>query len=525
MSLLVGLRSWVGTGVGFRAGTFPTVTDARSHRTHEAGGTGRRLRAWTPTSGGPNITATADAATLRRRSRDLARNNPWAVGGIEAQVANLVGTGVQPRSQAPDPALRTAINQLFLDWTDEADAMGVLDFYGLQALAVRSMIESGEVFGRLRPRLASDGLSVPLQIQLLEADHVQTEYTETLPTGGVIRNGIEFDAIGRKVAIWMLREHPAEYQTLVGNTGMPVRVPAEQTLHLFRPLRPGQVRGTCWLAPAMLRLHELDEYDDAELARKNGAARLGGFITSPNPDDRPILGEEDDPDAQTTSVSFEPGTWGILRPGESVENSLPADVGPNFAAFAMHQLRAIAKGMGGVTYEQLTGDLTGVNYSSYRAGAIEARRFYLAIIHSLVAFQFGRALWQPWMDAAVLAGALPIAASEYLANRRAYQRVVWVPQGWDYVDPLKEVDADIKRVRAGFSSRSAVIQEAGDDPEQVEKEVAEENARADVAVFADKTPVVGAFDSDARKSVSSAATGARGSGTDVPSQPSDVVNG
>jgi capsid protein len=58
-----------------------------------------------------------------------------------------------------------------------------------------------------------------------------------------------------------------------------VRVAAAEIIHLFRPLRPGQIRGEPWLARALVKLNELDQYDDAELVRKKTAAMFAGFIT------------------------------------------------------------------------------------------------------------------------------------------------------------------------------------------------------------------------------------------------------
>ncbi|MDB0530064.1 phage portal protein, partial [Ralstonia solanacearum] len=88
-------------------------------------------------------------------------------------------------------------------WTEEADAAGQTDFYGLQALACRAMLEGGECLIRLRPRRPEDGLSVPLQLQLLEAEHLPMTLNVDLPPtagasgpGNVVRSGIEFDNLG-----------------------------------------------------------------------------------------------------------------------------------------------------------------------------------------------------------------------------------------------------------------------------------------------------------------------------------------
>ena len=47
---------------------------------------------------------------------------------------------------------------------------------------------------RLRERRVEDGLPVPLQLQVLEADHLDSAKTEELRDGGFVLQGIEFDA-------------------------------------------------------------------------------------------------------------------------------------------------------------------------------------------------------------------------------------------------------------------------------------------------------------------------------------------
>src|SRR3546814_8774944 len=99
-----------------------------------------------------------------------------------------------------------------------------------------------------------------------------------LPGGNVIRAGIEFDRLGRRVAYHLYRSHPndgllAPMSSSAGGGGMDtVRVDASEVIHLFRPLRPGQIRGEPWLTRALVKLNELDQYDDAELVRKKTAA-------------------------------------------------------------------------------------------------------------------------------------------------------------------------------------------------------------------------------------------------------------
>ena len=57
---------------------------------------------------------------------------------------------LKPQSTHPDHAVHERLQALWLRWTDHAAPDGLADFYGLQAMAVRAMVESGESFARLK---------------------------------------------------------------------------------------------------------------------------------------------------------------------------------------------------------------------------------------------------------------------------------------------------------------------------------------------------------------------------------------
>ncbi len=456
---------------------------------HEASGRGRRSLAWAPGNPGAVAALLASGTELRGKSRDLVRRNAWAQAGIEAFVANAVGTGIKPQSLSGDEQFKTQVQALWRDWVEEADAAGQTDFYGLQALACRAMLEGGECLIRLRPRRPEDGLAVPLQLQLLEPEHLPMHLNTDLPaTGGasspgnVVRSGIEFDSLGRRVAYHLYKSHPEDGRLapMSGQGGMEtVRIPATEIIHLFRVLRPGQIRGEPWLSRALVKLNELDQYDDAELVRKKTAAMFAGFVTRQNPEDN-LMGEGVAGADGVALAGLEPGTLQILEPGEDIKFSDPADVGGSYSEFLRVQFRAVASALG-ITYEQLTGDLTGVNYSSIRAGMLEFRRRCEMIQHSVLVHQLCRPVWAAWMKQAVLAGALdaPGFARGGPARRRQYSQVKWIPQGWQWVDPEKEFKAMLLAIRAGLMSRSEAISANGYDAEDIDREIAADNQRAD----------------------------------------------
>ena len=189
---------------------------------------------WSP-AGGPRLLA---------RARELVVTNGYAANACEAFAANLVGDGIKPSSLIEDRDLRDRLQRLWLAWTDEADADGLTDFYGLQAMVAREMFVAGECFVRLRPRRAEDGLTVPLQLQLLQSEMLPFEKTETAANGNRIRCGIEFDAIGRRVAYHFRRRHPGDSTDQGAVIPETVRVPAEDVLHVYRPIDAGPDQGT-----------------------------------------------------------------------------------------------------------------------------------------------------------------------------------------------------------------------------------------------------------------------------------------
>lgn len=429
----------------------------------DAAGKGPRLSQWKSESAAINSLLHGHLDVLRDRSRDMVRKNPYAANIVDTIVSNCVGTGIKPQPKLKDAHLRQQIQKLWLDWTDEADTAGICDFYGLQAMICRSMIESGECLVRFRQRRPEDNLTVPLQLQILESDHLDITQDRLLPNGHVIRCGIEFNKLGQRMAYHLFREHPGEKSFTAQES---VRIPASEILHIYKPQRPGQVRGEPWLSRVLLKLYELDQYDDAELVRKKTAAMFAGFITRLDPESN-FMGEGE-PNSQGISLTgLEPGTMQFLDPGEDIRFSQPSDVGGQYEPFMRQQLRAIAVGMG-ITYEQLSGDLTGVNYSSIRAGLIEFRRRMAMLQHNTLVFQFCRPVWQRWLALAQLSQALPSVECD----------VKWVPQGFDWVDPLKDQEAQQMAVRNGFKSRSEVISELGYDADEIDQEIANDNKRA-----------------------------------------------
>lgn len=404
-----------------------------------------------------NQSLAAGQHSIRARAQHAALNNPHAARAASAWTANVVGIGIRPQSTAG-----ATVDEVFAAWSAECDAAGRTDFSGLQAAVVRSVFVAGEAFVRFRTRRPEDGLAVPLQIEILDQQQVDAAFHRDLGAAGRIISGIEFDGIGRRVAYHVRRHAPGDP---LGSTQLePSRVPAEDILHVFEPVVPGQVRGISRLAPVLLRLRDLDELADAALMRAKVEAMFGAFLQ--DADGQTFEGTQD---GSILASGLEPGTIKILPPGASVTFSDPKNGGSNFEAFTSSQLHAIAAGLG-LTYEMVSGDMTGVNYSSARVALIEFRRIVEAFRAHVLRPQFLEPVWRRVLTVAELAGVLPVGVG---------QGVRWIAPAWEWVDPLKDVEADARAVEAGFKSKRQIIREWGMDPDLVAAEIAAERPVAE----------------------------------------------
>jgi len=441
-----------------RAGLMRAVAREQLTRAYE--GASRR-DGWAPRRAGAsaNTDHMGDGAELRIRARSLVQNVPYVSRAIESLVSYTIGTGISPRSLADTPAARQRVDKLWDQWAEVADADGLSDFYGLQARAYRAMEVDGEVLVRIRPRAPADGLPVPLQLQVIEIDWLDSGKSGTVG-GNTIVNGIEYDPLGRIVNYWLYDRHPGEITTAVRRAGTYSRpVPASRIIHLYRPDRPGQGRGFSRLSPVISRVRDLQLYEDAELQRKNLETRLAVLATGDlSAMQGPGPGGEDSSDPKELGQLASGGIT-MIPPGMTLTVVEPK-VAPGYVEYVKEQKHTIAAGIG-VTYEMATGDMSGTNFSSARVALIDFRRSVEQVQFLLVIPVLCRRVWREWVDAAVLSGAMP--QTEYAVD--------WCTPKWDYVNPLQEVNADNAEVQGGLCSISEKLRRRGYKPDLVFAEI------------------------------------------------------
>lgn len=457
---------------------------------HQAASTARRMGGWRPVRMGPNAIVQADQARLTERSRDLARNNPQARRALSLYGAHIVGTGMKPRWLTKNAALRERLHELWDTWAPFADADGVLDIYGMQALAVNEMAEGGEDFGRFRPRRVSDGLPVPLQVQLIPVEQVPLFYS--LPNGvNSVVQGIERNPLGQRVAYWMHRQHPGDVAPMTAAPTNPldlVRVPAADVLHMYNVTRIGQLRGLPWLAAAMTTLQQVGQWQDASITRKQILAMLVGFVrksaAGATADDlTQAWGEIREKLGDLPAVALEPGTMQYLDIGEEVQFTNWQETAGQDEVFMRTSYQSVSAAAD-LVYEELTGDYKNANDRTFRASFNTFKRRARQWQYHLLAHQFVRRIVNRWIAVAVGSGALTVPKS--VSDAELY-RVTYVPERWEYLNPKQDVEAVLAEIDGHLTARSMEIAARGDDAEVVDQTIADDLARETRLEISDRT--------------------------------------
>ena len=438
-----------------------TAPKRRSFDTATGGRRASGFRAYG--SHGPETLAAS--GPVRQRARQAFANNAYVRNAVGAIVAETVGAGIEANSAHPDPDIRARIDALFLNAAHEIDAEGRTDLRGLTAQIVDAVAVDGESFVLLEDH--PEGA----RARLIPAELVDETLTRDLANGGYIVAGIEFNAAGQRIAYHILPHRPTDLYAMATT---PVRIPATDVLHVFKPLGPGQVRGVSWLAPILLTLNELDQLQDALLVGAKVSAMHAGFLTNQSD-----LGPEFDP-RDLADASLEPGAIRVLPGGYDIKFNAPTEARDS-VAFARMTLGQIAAGLG-VPRHLVDGDLSDANYSSLRAGLLPFRAKVEQFTYHVLIPQFLDPVFRRAITRAYLSGDLdaPDLAPALKAE--------WLPPRPMQVDPQKDVTALGDMLDRGLTSRRQAVASLGWNVATLDEEIAADRARESALGLSFTTP-------------------------------------
>lgn len=427
----------------------------------------RLTHSWVAAERSINTELRGDLDALRRRARDLAKNAPLARKFLKMCVANIAGPrGFTLQARAADGNKQDALANLSIEaaWADwskakHCDVAGRLSFRQITRAVVMAVARDGEALVRVR-----EGAKNPygLALQVLDIERLDTTLNrEAEPGKNQIIMGVEMDGDGRPVAYWLstnaLGRDP---------TGKKLaRIPAGEILHLFFTDDPEQVRGVPWMHAAMLTVNDLKGYNHAAIvAARIGASKMG-FFTSPD-GDATSLGDGQDA-AGIPFTEVEAGQFGMAPPGYDFKSFDPDYPHANYAAFVKEHKRDIATGWG-VAYNSLANDLEGVNFSSIRSGTLEERDNWMLAQNDFIE-QFADVIFERWLGNALLSGAIvmPNGSALPAAKRAKFSAHEFQGRRWQWVDPLKDMQALVLGIENGLTDPYTVCAQQGVDAEDV----------------------------------------------------------
>lgn len=378
---------------------------------------------------------------------------------------------------------------LWSEWCGQAHYREQMNFEDLQLLGLRSLIRNGELVHlpvmEERPSCRFD-----LRIQDIRPSRLRTPWDKQYDP--LLHDGVEVTSSGVPVAYWIASPPPSAFsRSGVGDdslfaSGVFRRIPARighrrGLFHIFRSETEEQFRGISCLSPAVKFFRHLNDSIDYELMAQVLAAAFPVFIGLENgPQALPNYVQEDlDGEDEEKRYYQEIPPGGIMygNKGEKPEILESKRPSANFLNFCELVLRILASALE-IPYEVLTKDFSKTTYSSARAALLEAWRVY-EVYRSFFVRHYCQPIWTMVQEEAWLRGylTLPIGGPDFYAGMSYWCNTRWIGPARGYIDPTKEIAANIAAIEAGLMTRSEAIAERGGDFDEITEQLAGEQVR------------------------------------------------
>lgn len=417
-----------------------TKSRRRMLAVHRAAQVNRLTNDWYAPATSADSAIVADLARVNARARQMVRDDPWAKSICRSFQRNVVGSGITPILD--DKPYR----QAWEDWSEHRESVDIerrRSFVQIQQWAINEVVTVGECFiVRWQVR---DRYQRQLKLQCFEFEQLDNYKFYEASTRNEIRHGIEIDEHGAAVAFHFWRRHPNDIRGMARPTPMTqdsIRIPASMVCHIYDPERVRQTHGISRLAPVLRKLRDLSEYDAAQLQVARAEASIGILIKG---------NEDADDKLELNGISV-----AYLGEDEDVTSFTPSRPGGTYQPFIEAQLKSIAAGVG-ISYPQIARDFAGGSFSSQRQNDIEDRREWEPLQHMIASV-----LCVPVMNDFVelFYSQHPEVSGDYYLST-APERVEWVGQGWEWVDPEQQGKGVERMMRLGLTTRTLEAQKLG----------------------------------------------------------------
>lgn len=432
--------------------------------------------------GTQSITCDADLyralPELRARAKDLAQNNHYVKRFLRLLETNVIGPegiklqmAVKNSDGTKDKMANDLLEQAWDEFSQKENftVTGQLDRTAAECLAIKSLAREGEIIIRV-----VKGYDNPhrFAIQFIDVSQLDHEYNARLEDGGFVRMGVEFDRWRRPRRYHFLTYKDADDMFLASSTIRRERfsVPADQIIHRYIHDYIDQSRGYTWFHAAMIQLRHLGSYQEAAIiASRIGASKMGIWTPQPDAATGEFSGDDVDDDGNLI-MEATPGGFEIAPKGYKLDMFDPGYPNTDHGEFVKAMLKGISSGLN-VCYPSLASDLEGVNYSSIRAGLLEDRDGY-KLLHNFFIQQIEKDIFRHWLSSALMAAKTltPLPAAKF----DKFNAPKFAGRSWPWVDPLKDIQAEVQAINARLKSRKRVMTQQGiefdDEVQQIQDE-------------------------------------------------------
>ena len=322
---------------------------------------------WVTTGDTPNI-AIDELPVIRARAKELYYNAPFFRSAIDIIVNRVASTGATLQALSSNNNFNKKAEAAIKIWSYTADYFGQYHFADMQQEAMRQLLLSGGCFFHIIPSESNNLDTSPFQIEIITYSSLAPMINDS---SKVIWNGVEVNPETGKVDAYWFSKQPiidlplADYKY--------VKVLNDENLIHFSPFRePHQLLGIPLAAAAMPYANVLRDILNAELVNKRISASYGLVIRRQSSS---IFASNQPVDNSTgkRTISIEPGAINYLEPDEDIKEINPDRPGITFDPFTQIIIRGIGRAIGGLSYEQISGDKSKVNFSAARHSEIELR--------------------------------------------------------------------------------------------------------------------------------------------------------
>jgi lambda family phage portal protein len=426
-----------------------------------------------------------DQDRIVSRSRQLANDDTTMAKFLATIWKNVFGPdGIRLQSKVmlqrgnrPNTVVNGIIEGAWKEWSRKENCTldKRMSWTQLQRAVCRTVAIDGECFLRkVKTRTNPFGFC----LQIINADRVDRTYGRNSPqilgNGNFLFMGVECDPnTGAVAAYHVFNRHPAEAGS---GPRQRIRIPAEEIIHVYLPVRDNQWRGFPWALPAMWRMNMLKGYEEAEVVAARVHACQMGFITRNIDPDAAYTGQGGDPGRDYKSdqnIPMEAGAFGQLAPGESIEKFDPQHPNSAYPSFVKEAKLGIAAGLD-VAYMTLTGDVGAANYSSARVALLDERDTWEGL-QGFYIEDLCQPVFEAWLEMAFLTY---LRKSLPGGDWRSYSQTEWHPRSFPWVDPLKDTEALIAKWSNKFTTLHRILASEGYDFEETVQEWADEQKRA-----------------------------------------------